>query len=91
MCCEYFFVKIFYLILSLSDLEIFIISKLYTSENGTIEFDEFLVMMNRLMRNRDSSQDLLEAFKILDMNQDGFIDARELKHAVLENFVSKIT
>lgn len=32
--------------------------------NGTIEFDEFLLMMSRRMKDTDSDQELQEAFQV---------------------------
>jgi calmodulin len=44
--------------------------------NGTIEFNEFCLLM---IRNQgDPEQEIREAFKALDVNQDGFISRSEL-------------
>ena len=34
--------------------------------NGTIEFDEFLVMMAKKVKENESSDDIKEAFKVFD-------------------------
>lgn len=41
-------------------------------KNGTIEFDEFLVLMAQKMRNSvDPDEEIKEAFKVFDKNGDG--------------------
>merc|ERR1712241_1353963 len=44
--------------------------------NGTIEFNEFLVMMAKKVKENESSDDIKEAFKVFD--RDGYISAEEL-------------
>ena len=52
--------------------------------SGEIEFDEFLVIMQRQMKlanlngNAASGENWYEAFKIFDRNGDGYIDSEEL-------------
>ncbi|KAL9641573.1 hypothetical protein ABK040_013493 [Willaertia magna] len=46
-------------------------------ENGTIEFDEFVKLMERKV---DAEDEIREAFKVFDKNNDGFISHEELKH-----------
>ncbi|KRX88755.1 Calmodulin [Trichinella pseudospiralis] len=58
--------------------------------NGTIEFDEFLQMMSRKMKDSDSEQELKEAFQVFDKDKDGFISAAEL-HYVMTNLGEKLT
>jgi Ca2+-binding EF-hand superfamily protein len=36
----------------------------YSPGNGTIEFEEFLQMMSRKMKDTDSEQELREAFQV---------------------------
>ncbi|OQV17182.1 putative Calmodulin-5/6/7/8 [Hypsibius exemplaris] len=43
--------------------------------NGTIEFNEFLKLMSKKNKNADPEQELHEAFKVFDRNNDGFISA----------------
>ena len=46
--------------------------------NGTIEFDEFLVMMAKKIKENENSDDIKEAFKVFDRDGDGYISAEEL-------------
>jgi len=50
--------------------------------NGTIEFNEFLVMMSRRMKEHDYEIELQEAFQVFDTNNDGFISEAELRYAM---------
>nr|GMD85621.1 calmodulin-7-like isoform X2 [Ipomoea batatas]GME09413.1 calmodulin-7-like isoform X2 [Ipomoea batatas] len=48
--------------------------------NGTIDFPEFLNLMARKMKDTDSEEELKEAFRVFDKDQNGFISAAELRH-----------
>uniref|UniRef100_A0A1B6FJB2 EF-hand domain-containing protein n=2 Tax=Cuerna arida TaxID=1464854 RepID=A0A1B6FJB2_9HEMI len=48
--------------------------------NGTIEFNEFLQMMSKKMK--DGEDELKEAFKVFDLNNDGLISHAELQHVM---------
>ena len=50
--------------------------------NGTIDFPEFLTMMARKMRDTDSEEEIKEAFKVFDRDNNGFISAAELRHVM---------
>uniref|UniRef100_A0A7S2NUG7 Calmodulin n=1 Tax=Leptocylindrus danicus TaxID=163516 RepID=A0A7S2NUG7_9STRA len=56
-------------------------------ENGSIEFDEFLLMM---CRDEDSEFELLEAFKKFDKDGDGEVTANEVRD-VLAKFGQKLS
>ena len=58
--------------------------------NGTIDFPEFLCMMSRKMKNTDSEDELVEAFKVFDRDGSGFISVAELEH-VMTNLSEKMT
>ncbi|XP_021357513.1 calmodulin-beta-like isoform X3 [Mizuhopecten yessoensis] len=58
--------------------------------NGTIDFEEFLHMMARKMKETDSEEDLREAFRVFDKDGNGFISAAELRH-VMTNLGEKLT
>ena len=46
--------------------------------NGSIEFEEFLAMMSKKIKENESSNDIREAFRVFDRDGDGFISAEEL-------------
>ena len=58
--------------------------------NGTIDFPEFLTMMARKMKDSDSEEEILEAFKVFDKDGNGFISAAELRH-IMTNLGEKLT
>ncbi|TRY98621.1 hypothetical protein DNTS_005294 [Danionella cerebrum] len=50
--------------------------------SGTVDFEEFLVMMVRCMKDDSkgkSEEELAELFRMFDKNEDGYIDLDELK------------
>ncbi|CAM5155191.1 unnamed protein product [Natator depressus] len=50
--------------------------------SGTVDFDEFLVMMVRCMKDDSkgkSEEELSDLFRMFDINADGYIDLDELK------------
>lgn len=53
--------------------------------NGTVDFDEFLQMMQRYSENQLSKSpksELREAFNVFDHNRDGFVDFEEIKRTM---------
>ncbi|XP_076249908.1 calmodulin-alpha-like isoform X2 [Rhynchophorus ferrugineus] len=50
--------------------------------NGTIEFNEFLQMMSKKMKDADGEEELKEAFRVFDKNNDGLISNIELRHVM---------
>ncbi|KAF8692191.1 hypothetical protein HU200_039794 [Digitaria exilis] len=61
--------------------------------NGTIEFAEFLALMARKKKTSSSAgagEELREAFKVFDKDQNGYISAAELRHVMI-NLGEKLT
>ncbi|KAF5206380.1 Calmodulin-related protein [Thalictrum thalictroides] len=58
--------------------------------NGTIEFEEFLNLMAKKMKETDADEELKEAFKVFDKDQNGYISATELRHVMI-NLGEKLT
>ncbi|ELT88073.1 hypothetical protein CAPTEDRAFT_162839 [Capitella teleta] len=58
--------------------------------NGEIDFEEFLQMMAKKMKESDSEEEIIEAFKVFDKDGDGFLSAKELKQVML-NLGEKMT
>jgi calmodulin len=57
---------------------------------GTIDFKEFLGLMAKKMEDKDSENDLVDAFKGFDIDGNCFISALELKY-VLANTGEKLS
>ncbi|CAL9186029.1 unnamed protein product, partial [Musa hybrid cultivar] len=52
--------------------------------NGTIEFAEFLgLIMAHKMKDIDSEEELKEAFKVFDKDQNGYISEAELRNVMM--------
>eukprot|EP00439_Symbiodinium_sp_Y106_P019520 s53_g2.t1 len=49
---------------------------------GTIDFPEFLTMQARKMKDTDTEEELVEAFRVFDTRGDGFISAAELRQVM---------
>ncbi|XP_077987318.1 uncharacterized protein LOC144441926 [Glandiceps talaboti] len=54
-----------------------------TQGNGSIEFDEFLLLMAKKIKEQDDDDDLREAFSVFDKDGNGFISASELRHVMM--------
>lgn len=53
---------------------------------GAINFNEFLkVMAQKLQVDNDEEEDIIEAFKVFDLDRNGFVTVEEMK-AVLSSF-----
>lgn len=57
---------------------------------GTIDFPDFLSLMIRKTKETDSNKEVIEAFKVFDKNNDGYITAFELKH-IMHNIGEKLS
>ena len=51
--------------------------------NGTIEFNEFLSLMDRKMNPSSSEIELRESFKVFDKDGNGYISKSELKTVIM--------
>ncbi|CAD5178942.1 unnamed protein product [Musa acuminata subsp. malaccensis] len=59
------------------------ISEVDVDGNGTIEFAEFLGLMAHKMKDIDSEEELKEAFKVFDKDQNGYISEAELRNVMM--------
>ena len=51
--------------------------------NENIDFTEFLALMSRQMRQSDIEDELKEAFRVFDRDNDGFITPQELRSLLI--------
>jgi Ca2+-binding EF-hand superfamily protein len=58
--------------------------------NGTIDFAEFLAMMPRQEKDDNAEEEMLEAFKVFDIDGNGSITSDELRQIFL-NLGEKLT
>lgn len=58
--------------------------------SGSINFDEFAVLMFDKIKDIDSEEDIIAAFKVFDMENKGYITQHELRH-VMTNLGEKLT
>mmetsp|Transcript_156715 Transcript_156715/g.503012 ORF Transcript_156715/g.503012 Transcript_156715/m.503012 type:complete len:149 (+) Transcript_156715:101-547(+) len=52
------------------------------AEESKIDFSDFLSLMARKLKDTDTDEELIEAFKVFDRDQDGFISAGELRDSM---------
>ena len=62
------------------------INEVDTDGNGTIDFPEFLNIMERKMKDTNSEEELKEAFYVFDKDQNDFISTAELHHVMIKEF-----
>ena len=60
-----------------------IIDEVDEDKNGTIDFQEFLSLMARKMKIIDKEDELIDAFKILDLDGTGKISKYQLRYIIL--------
>ena len=66
------------------------IAEVDSNGSGTIDLQEFLGLMARRMKDTESEEELREAFRVFDKDQNGFISAVELRH-VMTNLGEKLS
>lgn len=66
-----------------------LIAEIDQDGNGEIDFDEFLVLMSKKMKDSDIQDKSLEAFKIFDRKNKGVIHINEIKN-ILQNMGEKM-
>ena len=49
-------------------------------ESGTIDFNEFMILMNNKLKEQKEGQELLETFQIFDKDADGYINADDIRY-----------
>ena len=57
-----------------------------SNKNGTIDYDEFLMMMNTMREdaeNFDDEDEITHAFKVFDKDGDGLITAEEIRQTMI--------
>ena len=60
-----------------------IINKVDTDDSGTMECDEFLLVMSTRMNHLvDIEHELIEAFKVFDRNGNGLVSGEEVRHVM---------
>lgn len=52
--------------------------------NGKIEFNEFLILMEKKLKTFESEELIREAFDVMDHDGDGYITVSKLRHVVQE-------
>lgn len=66
------------------------INEMDADNKGTIEFHEFLNLMQKKREYIDSEEEVLEAFRVFDADGTGFVSAAELRD-VLTSLGEKLT
>ena len=60
-----------------------IIAELDVDKEETVEFPDFLAMMTKKMKNKDSEHELREAFQMLDEQGTGVVKSSEIKYLLV--------
>merc|ERR1719189_413609 len=58
--------------------------------NRDVNFGEFLAMMAKSNNNKDSEEEVREAFRVFDKEGNGYISAAELRH-IMTNLGEKLS
>ena len=67
-----------------------IINLVDTDQSGSIDFQEFCKLMSTKMREMDTEADIIDAFRVFDVEGKGHITAYDLRH-VMTNLAEKLT
>lgn len=59
------------------------ITEVINDDSQRIEFKEFLDLFAKKMKDPDTEEDLTEAFRVFDHDNDGIISNEELKHVMV--------
>ena len=62
----------------------------FLTGDGTIDFQEFLNLMTKTMKNNTQEEELIDAFKVFDSDGNGYIEPSELRH-VMTNLGEKLS
>ena len=57
-----------------------IIAEVDLDGNGTIEFNEFVLMMHKRTKDSDPEEDIISAFRVFDKDENGIITTKDLRH-----------
>ena len=55
------------------------VNEVDADRDGSVNFQEFLDMMSKSTETDSTEEDIREAFKVFDKNEDGFISESELR------------
>lgn len=56
------------------------INEVDLDHNGYIDFDEFVILMNRRNKEADIEEDVINAFQVFESDKKGFISITDLRH-----------
>lgn len=71
-------------------LLLLLFKNLFLTGNGEIDFEEFLQMMSKKIKDTDTEEEIRDAFRIFDKDGNGLISANELKQ-LMANLGEKLT
>jgi Ca2+-binding EF-hand superfamily protein len=54
------------------------------SESGTIDFEEFVQMMQAKLQEVDVQEEIIEAFRVFDKERTGFVSIDEVKKVLMK-------